>query len=458
MRIPTIKRCIYFALICALLLIFRLTIKDYEGADQQIGPVRTTEIDSSQHLKPPSSSEPTSAKKLWFFRNGELYPSPAMEYSRNMYIPYYWLLPDLRLSQSDRIVNQLMYVPDDYGDVKASRQIKTILLYNGLLKWNVTKGRDVFVSDKCPVDTCQLTDDMGMVEDVDMILYKDRYTPTAKVSSVRRIRALYTSQITMLYNLECPFNTLELNVPNAINWTASYRRDSSIVTPYSKWVYYDDNVQQRVQDRNYAENKTKKVAWFVSNCNADNGRLEYALELQQHIEVDIYGACGKLKCSRVTPEKCFKLLETDYKFYLAFENSNCKDYISEKYLVNALDRGVLPIVMGAHPQDYAALAPHDSYIHVDNFGSPKDLAEYLMVLDADDDLYNSYFLWKGTGEFINTHFWCRVCAMLHNKVQLKKPYFYKDYNDWWGGPNVCTKGTWNNFTKVGLDPSQVHSS
>ena len=26
----------------------------------------------------------------------------------------------------------------------------------------------------------------------------------------------------------------------------------------------------------------------------------------------------------------------------------------------------------------------------------------------------SLFQWKGTGEFINTKFWCRVCALLHD--------------------------------------------
>lgn len=39
------------------------------------------------------------------------------------------------------------------------------------------------------------------------------------------------------------------------------------------------------QDRNYAQNKTKKVAWFVSNCGARNGRLNYAHELQKFIQV-----------------------------------------------------------------------------------------------------------------------------------------------------------------------------
>lgn len=68
------------------------------------------------------------------------------------------------------------------------------------------------------------------------------------------------------------------------------------------------------------------------------------------LKVDIYGACGNFKCSRSTSDLCFELLDNDYKFYLAFENSNCKDYITEKFFVNALYRNVLPIVMGARPE------------------------------------------------------------------------------------------------------------
>jgi hypothetical protein len=50
--------------------------------------------------------------------------------------------------------------------------------------------------------------------------------------------------------------------------------------------------------------------------------------------------------------------------------------------------------MGARPEDYARSSPYKSYIHVDDFESPKELAEYLSKLDQDDNLYNEYFKWK----------------------------------------------------------------
>ena len=66
----------------------------------------------------------------------------------------------------------------------------------------------------------------------------------------------------------------------------NFRQDSTIVTPYESWQYYDPNVVTKGQNINYAEKKTKKVAWFVSNCGAKNGRLQYAQELAKFIRKD----------------------------------------------------------------------------------------------------------------------------------------------------------------------------
>lgn len=52
--------------------------------------------------------------------------------------------------------------------------------------------------------------------------------------------------------------------------------------------------------------------------------------------------------------------------------------------------------MGARPEDYARSAPLNSYIHVDDFNGPRELANFLHELDKNDDLYNQFFKWKVT--------------------------------------------------------------
>ena len=93
--------------------------------------------------------------------------------------------------------------------------------------------------------------------------------------------------------------------------------------------------------------------------------------------------------------------------------------------------------MGARREDYEAVAPPNSFIHVDDFESPKSLAEYLRRLDANDTLYNEYFRWKGTTELADLRYWCRLCAMLHVADEVDYVHWYDDYADWWNGPAVC---------------------
>ena len=102
---------------------------------------------------------------------------------------------------------------------------------------------------------------------------------------------------------------------------------------------------------------------------------------------------------------------------------------------------VIPIVMGAKPEDYAKVAPLNSYIHVDHFDSPQNLAAYLHVLDKNDELYNSYFRWKGSGHYINTKFYCRLCAMINDNSRMA---WYDDVETWWKGPGICVTSSSHN--------------
>ncbi|RXG54878.1 Glycoprotein 3-alpha-L-fucosyltransferase A [Armadillidium vulgare] len=136
--------------------------------------------------------------------------------------------------------------------------------------------------------------------------------------------------------------------------------------------------------------KTKKklVAWMVSQCVTPSNRFQYVSQFMENVWVDIYGGCGKLKCDREKTEKCYEMFERKYKFYFSFENSFCKDYVTEKFF-NILSYYIIPVVMGG--ADYAAIAPPYSYINVEDFESPKDLANYLIYLDKNDTAYMEYF-------------------------------------------------------------------
>ncbi|XP_077517825.1 glycoprotein 3-alpha-L-fucosyltransferase A-like isoform X3 [Amblyomma americanum] len=299
------------------------------------------------------------------------------------------------------------YTPGSGTSQSNDTSLKTIVLDGSW--YDFLEGQALFLRDRCPVDRCRVY--RGRAPEgatVDAFIFKDGYS-----SYYQAIREDERNQtVRILYLLENPQHTPIEKGATGIDWTATYRKDSDIVTPYEKFVLFDPLVKTIRRDHDYTQNKSKVAAWFVSNCYASNRRLEYARKLQEHIQVDIYGTCGPLECPRHTSEKCYQMVERDYYFYLAFENANCKDYITEKFF-NALRHNVVPVVMGASREEYRAAAPHHSYVHVEDFRSPKELAEYLLLLSRNRTLYNEYFQWKGTGEFVNTYFWCRLCALLH---------------------------------------------
>jgi len=70
-----------------------------------------------------------------------------------------------------------------------------------------------------------------------------------------------------------------------VNWTATYRLDSTLVAPYERFTYFA-NFSGSLPDqapRDMKAGKTRHVAWFVSNCHAANGRQDFVNELQKYI-------------------------------------------------------------------------------------------------------------------------------------------------------------------------------
>lgn len=80
----------------------------------------------------------TTNTKPWYFIGGKRCPA-EVRISRKTKKRIAKLLP-AEDQWSDRITNQLMFVPRNYAQLKANAEFKTILLFNGLGPWNVKQG------------------------------------------------------------------------------------------------------------------------------------------------------------------------------------------------------------------------------------------------------------------------------------------------------------------------------
>jgi alpha-1,3-fucosyltransferase len=132
------------------------------------------------------------------------------------------------------------------------------------------------------------------------------------------------------------------------------------------------------------------------------------------------------------------MIESKYKFYLSFENSICPDYVTEKFFRIAQLESVVPVVYGG--ADNSRIAPPHSYIDARQF-EPKQLADYLKKLDADDALFKEYLQWKDkyiveNGEQIGIqNAFCDLCRKLHQKDEPVK--VYNQVIDWFHPENTC---------------------
>ncbi|PAV67460.1 hypothetical protein WR25_19497 [Diploscapter pachys] len=186
-----------------------------------------------------------------------------------------------------------------------------------------------------------------------------------------------------------PYRTIILDY---FNFSLGYRHDTIGASPYGYTVKLAPQSRRKppLYDANLIGGKTKGAAWFVSQCRTSSRRENIIKKLQKYFLVDVYGNCGKLKCPRNSP--CEKMLDTDYHFYMAFENSICNDYITEKLWNFGYKREIIPIVLKR--SIVKPYVPPNSFIAADDFRSITDLAHYLNYLIKNKTAYTEYFNWR----------------------------------------------------------------
>lgn len=344
---------------------------------------------------------------------------------------YHRILFSIPVSNASHEPTQGIRTPSE-GDDTSYVVVKTILFWSGFYtapasRWTVKMGHVI-----CGQYVCDLTDNRTRYNTSDALMFHQRCPSFVKdMTKLAAESVRPPNQRWVLYNRESASWTKGRDIAPArdlVNWTIGYRRDNDIYVPTAviKRGQYLDGYDPK---KNYMEGKTGHVAVLMSMCNwgGYKSRSDYINLLKRSgLHVDIQGNCGR-KCGDF--KSCANVLRT-YKFVLAFENSLCDDYITEKPYRNAFALGAIPVVMSKANVSDPSILPPGSFINGRKFPTAAALVQHINKVGSDPTLYNSYFEWraKWTFSLISVNeghvtfppdYYCPLCEKLHSDSESK---------------------------------------
>lgn len=301
------------------------------------------------------------------------------------------------------------------GEDSKHREPLVILVWEWPSKQVPNVSRDV-CRELYGITGCQLTTEQQLLHQADVVVFlHSRLQPGRDRLPKERL----PGQNWVWVSLESPSNTRGLAEWNqTFNWMMTYRQDSDIFIPYGKLV----------PNRSATVNipaKTNLVSWVISNYHRTQKRAEVYKNLSKYLHVNIYGkANNKPLC-----KDCLLPTISKSKFYLAFENSIHRDYITEKLWRNSLLAGTVPVVLGPPRANYEQFVPADSFIHVNDFGSLEELATFLKTMNS--SRYQQFFAWQRRFSVkLYTDWRERICTICTAYPHLPHGRLYPDLQTW----------------------------
>lgn len=292
----------------------------------------------------------------------------------------------------------------------------TILVWH----WPFATQPPELSSDTCArygVVRCRLTTDRSLLASADAVVFHHRELQSrrARLPLAQRPRG----QPWVWASMESPSHTRGLGRLRGIfNWVLSYRRDSDIFVPYGC-------LEPREGPAPPLPAKSGVAVWVVSNFQRRQRRAQLYQQLAPHLPVDVFGRASRQPLCA----DCLLPTVARYLFYLSFENSQHRDYITEKFWQNALAAGTLPVVLGPPRATYEAFAPPDAFVHVDDFGSARELAAFLTSMN--ESHYRRYFAWRERLQVRLIGDWReRFCAICTRYPHLPRGQVYQDLEGW----------------------------
>ncbi|XP_062388886.1 4-galactosyl-N-acetylglucosaminide 3-alpha-L-fucosyltransferase 9 [Sardina pilchardus] len=325
----------------------------------------------------------------------------------------------------DTSAHQILEVVHSTKEKSANETVTTLLIWFWPFK---TKFDLNSCASKYQINGCHLTDDRNLYSIADGVLIHHRDIDDNMSNLPNLPRPSFQKWIWMLF--ESPQNSKRIaGLDNLFNVTMSYRRDADITVR--------EQLQRKTKDTEeptpVKSKKTNTVCWIVSNWNKNHARVKYYNKLKEHIEVETFGS----GVNRVLSNAEYTQTIESCKFYLSFENTlessdhTAIDYMTEK-LYSPLRWGTVPVVLGPPRESYERFIPRDAFIHVDDFNSPKELADYLRGVNETE--YHQFFNWRKqfrvTGVNFAQEHACRACQYIRER---KSYQVFTNLNKWYWG-------------------------
>ncbi len=233
-------------------------------------------------------------------------------------------------------------------------------------------------------DICTITTDRTSLTEADVVVFHipDFHTfPSFKKAEQLWVAVSVESEAN--YPLQCIPEFME-----QFDLRMTFRQNSDVPV-----FYFDPRVIDLMKVPARLKTRDALAVYFASNSFALNNRYELVADLMRYIKID---SCGKSQNNCQIVDDIGRVTKLDriasYMFYLAFENSNCVDYVSEK-LFDGLCVGTLPVYLGA-PNVDEYLPGDKCIINASDFSCAEALARHLLDVSSDMEKYESYFAWK----------------------------------------------------------------
>ncbi|KAH7718577.1 fucosyl transferase [Aphelenchoides avenae] len=298
-------------------------------------------------------------------------------------------------------------VESDRPDAPKSEPLPVILFWTKMWKSQRFDGEAITKHQNkyCPYQ-CRYTMDRSTLATARAVVMEPRIAEDLPTRANK-------DQLMVFYSQEPPSTSNRTKMlrrwpKNLVNLTVTYLPKSDVPIPYGRIVKLGQGAPKDLipctaasERCNYenpffakydwdfvkrlAARKTKGLFSLISNCHSPGKREEYIESLQKYLPVDTFGSCGRENCT----VECMQDNLRDYKFYLAFENSVCEEYVTEKFF--RFKNLIVPIVL--RQKDYLNLLPRGSYIAVDQFSSFKQLVAHIGHLMRNTTDYLKYFEW-----------------------------------------------------------------